>query len=151
MNAVPYEVRDGTRAILSLRAIAGFSSLAALAAFGWSQSMHDSDEVVVSDLGHALVSPVVGAVQYTFVWSLIILPVRMSMSGPLHPGIYVTFDLFAWAAILATMIIYLMLMAPYFSGDGYSCGGSYSRSEGCKGKTVADVEKFGTAMAWLAL
>lgn len=50
------------RTSICLRFVAAISSLAALIAFGWSQSMFGSDTVMVADLGHEVVSPVTGAV-----------------------------------------------------------------------------------------
>ncbi|OGM40829.1 hypothetical protein ABOM_010554 [Aspergillus bombycis] len=137
------------RTSVCLRFAAAISSLAALIAFGYSQSMFESDMVIVEDLGHAVVSPVTGAAEYTFVWSLIIASIELSLPVPIHPAIYLTFDLFAWAALVITLIIYLMLMEPYYTGDGYSCG--INGGPNCDGKLVANVEHFGTAMAFIAV
>ncbi|KAE8339495.1 hypothetical protein BDV24DRAFT_165241 [Aspergillus arachidicola] len=137
------------RTSICLRFVAAISSLAALIAFGWSQSMFESDTVMVADLGHELVSPVTGATEYTFVWSLIIASVELSLPVPIHPAIYLTFDLCAWAALVSTLIIYLTLHEPYYTGDGYGCG--INGRPDCDGKLVANVEHFGTAMAFIAL
>ncbi|KAB8254277.1 hypothetical protein BDV32DRAFT_157117 [Aspergillus pseudonomiae] len=137
------------RTSIYLRFATAISSLAALIAFGYSQSMFEGDMVIVTDLTHALVSPVTGATEYTFVWSLIIASIELSLPVPIHPAIYLTFDLFAWAALVSTLIIYLVFMEPYFTGGGYSCG--VNGGPDCDGKLVANVEHFGTAMAFIAL
>ncbi|KAB8233545.1 hypothetical protein ETB97_003643 [Aspergillus alliaceus] len=137
------------RTSIFLRSVAAISSLAALIAFGWSQTMFDSDMVIVEDAGNSMVSPVTGATEYTFVWSLIIASVELSLSVPIHPAIYVTFDLLAWAALVISMTLYLLLMNPYYTRDGYSCG--VNGRPNCNGKAVADIEHFGTAMAFIAL
>lgn len=87
--------------------------------------------------------------EYTFVWSLIIASIELSLPVPIHPAIYLTFDLCAWAALVSTLIIYLTLHEPYYTGDGYGCG--INGRPDCDGKLVANVEHFGTAMAFLAL
>ncbi|KAL5363772.1 hypothetical protein BJX96DRAFT_156219 [Aspergillus floccosus] len=148
MNSSNYTVRDMHRAVMSLRIAAGICSLAALVAFGWSQTNFDNHEVLAEDLGAPFISPVVGVLEYTLIWSLLAVSIRLSSLSPIHPAIYVTFDCIAWAALLAIMILYLALMSPYYSGDGYSCP-NYSAD--CIGKTVANVEHFGTAMALLAV
>jgi hypothetical protein len=62
MDPSAYIVRDTHRAVVSLRIVAGISSLAALVAFGWSQNNFDNGEVLVEDLGAPVISPVVGIV-----------------------------------------------------------------------------------------
>ncbi|KAL4957570.1 hypothetical protein BDW69DRAFT_156113 [Aspergillus filifer] len=137
------------RVTLSLRFIAFISSLASVIAFGWSQQKHDRNIVETSDLGHHVIAPVTGTIEYTLIWSLIIIPVELSTPITLHPALAVAFDLIAWAAPLATVCIYLALHGPYYSGDGYSCGNmAYGE---CNGKQVANVEHFGTAMLFLAV
>ncbi|EAU31693.1 conserved hypothetical protein [Aspergillus terreus NIH2624] len=148
MDPSAYIVRDTHRAVVSLRIVAGISSLAALVAFGWSQNNFDNGEVLVEDLGAPVISPVVGILEYTLIWSLLAVSIRLSSQSPIHPAIYVTFDCIAWAGLLAITILYLALMSPYYSGDGYSCP-TYTTD--CIGKTVANVEHFGTAMALLAV
>lgn len=88
-------------------------------------------------------------VEYTLTWSLIAVSIHWSSRYPLHPGFYAVFDLVACLAVLITLILYLILMAPYFTGEGYTCPGSYSSV--CQGKMVADVEHFATAMGFLVL
>ncbi|KAA8648667.1 uncharacterized protein ATNIH1004_004552 [Aspergillus tanneri] len=137
------------RTSISLRVIATICSLATLIVFGWSQTMFESDMLVVEDLGNAMVSPITGAAEYTFIWSLVILSVELSLPIPIHPGIFIAFDLLAWAALVVTLILYLLLMQPYYISDGYSCG--VNGRPDCNGKIVANVEHFGTAMACIAL
>ncbi|KAE8366149.1 hypothetical protein BDV27DRAFT_125779 [Aspergillus caelatus] len=137
-----------SRTIICLRFTAVISSLAALIAFGYSQSMFEGDMVIVEDLGSAAVSPVTGAAEYTFVWSLIIASIELSLPVPIHPAIYLTFDLCAWAALVATLIVYLAVQEPYYT-RGYSCGVNGGRN--CDGQLVANVEHFGTAMAFIAV
>ncbi|THC91370.1 hypothetical protein EYZ11_009169 [Aspergillus tanneri] len=52
------------RTSISLRVIATICSLATLIVFGWSQTMFESDMLVVEDLGNAMVSPITGAPYY---------------------------------------------------------------------------------------
>ncbi|KAL4793763.1 hypothetical protein BDV19DRAFT_213263 [Aspergillus venezuelensis] len=134
---------------LCLRFIAFIASLASVIAFGWSQGKHDGNIVVTSDLGHHFIAPVTGTIEYTLIWSLIIIPVELSTPITLHPALSVTFDLIAWAAPLATVCIYLALHGPYYSGDGYPCGREAYGD--CNGRQVANVEHFGTAMLFLAV
>ncbi|KAL4940281.1 hypothetical protein BDV06DRAFT_196963 [Aspergillus oleicola] len=137
------------RVTLSLRFIAFISSLAAVIAFGWSQNEHDQNRVETSDLGHHVIAPVTGTIEYTMIWSLIIIPIELSTPMTLHPALFVTFDLIAWIAPLAAVCIYLALHAPYYSGSGYPCGNmAYGE---CDGKQVANVEHFGTAVLFLAV
>ncbi|KAL4963699.1 uncharacterized protein BDV14DRAFT_176188 [Aspergillus stella-maris] len=137
------------RVTLSLRFVAFIASLASVIAFGWSQGNHDGNIVETSDLGNHVIAPVTGTIEYTLIWSLIIIPVELSTPVTLHPALSVTFDLLAWAAPLVTVCIYLALHEPYYSGDGYSCGNMAGRE--CNGKQVANVEHFGTAMLFLAV
>lgn len=80
-------------------------------------------------------------------WSLVVIPIQLSSPSPLHPGIYVSFDLLAWTTVLAVTLIYYLLMEPYFSGDGYSCEVSWP----CNGKAVAITEQVGGAFALLSV
>ncbi|KAL4893990.1 hypothetical protein BDV59DRAFT_201304 [Aspergillus ambiguus] len=150
MDTSSYVVRDAHSALMWMRVVAGISSLAGLIAFGWSQYNFDEGEILAEDLGSPFISPVVGVLEYTLIWSLLAVSIRLSSRSPFHPAIYVTFDCIAWAAILAMMIVYLMLMSVYNAGDGYNCS-TYAGGGDCIGKAVADVEHFGTAMALLAM
>ncbi|KAL4987370.1 hypothetical protein BDW68DRAFT_177860 [Aspergillus falconensis] len=136
------------RVSICLRSLALLASLAAVVAFAYSQDAHDRGVVVTQDLGHHLVTPATGTTEYAFIWSLIILSIELSSPTDLHPGIYVAFDLLAWAAVAAGVSLYLGVQEPYYTGDGYTCGGVYPD---CDGKRVARVEHFGTAMGFLAI
>ncbi|KAL4994644.1 hypothetical protein BDV10DRAFT_188845 [Aspergillus recurvatus] len=136
------------RASICIRSIALVASLAAVIAFAYSQNVHDRGVVVTQDLGHHLVTPATGTTEYAFIWSLIILSIELSLPIDLHPGIYVAFDLLAWAAVATGVSLYLGIQEPYYTGNGYTCGRDYPE---CDGKRVASVEHFGTAMGFLAI
>ncbi|KAL5340179.1 hypothetical protein BJX70DRAFT_396953 [Aspergillus crustosus] len=97
-----------------LRYAALVASLAAVIAFGYTQNLHDREVVLVADLGNHLIAPVTGTIEYALIWTLIITAIEQSHPTPLHPGIYVAFDLIAWLAPTITMIIYLVAHAPYY-------------------------------------
>ncbi|KAL2812334.1 hypothetical protein BDW59DRAFT_155311 [Aspergillus cavernicola] len=136
------------RLSICLRFVAMFASLIAVITFGYSQGRHDNDEVMVSDLGHHVVTPATGTTEYAFIWSLVIATIELSTPVPIHPGIYIAFDFIAFGAVTAAVIVYLLIQAPYYSGDGYSCGRDYPD---CDGKQLANIEHFATAMALLAV
>ncbi|KAL6231233.1 hypothetical protein BDW75DRAFT_244083 [Aspergillus navahoensis] len=136
------------RVSICLRSLALVTSLAAVIAFAYSQDAHDRGVVVTQDLGHHLVTPVTGTAEYAFIWSLIILSIELSSPVDLHPGIYIVFDLLAWATVATGVSLYLGIHEPYYTGDGYTCGRGYPD---CDGKRVANVEHFGTAMGFLVI
>ncbi|KAL4880309.1 hypothetical protein BJY04DRAFT_80219 [Aspergillus karnatakaensis] len=132
-----------------LRFGAMVASLASVIAFGYSQDHHDREVVLTEDMGGHVIAPVTGTVEYTLIWSLIIGCIELAHKPPIHPGIYVAFDLIAWIAPTVTLALYLAMHEPYFSGDGYNCGRDWRAN--CIGKQVASVEHFGTAMGFLAV
>ncbi|RDW76863.1 uncharacterized protein DSM5745_06855 [Aspergillus mulundensis] len=135
------------RLSICLRSVALVASLAGVIAFAYSQDLHDRGIVLTEDLGHHLISPATGTIEYSFIWTLIILSIELSTPLDLHPGLYVAFDFIAWAAVTVGLCLYLAIMQPYYTGDGYTCGRGYR----CNGKRVANVEHFGTAMGFLAV
>ncbi|KAL2860969.1 uncharacterized protein BJX67DRAFT_386127 [Aspergillus lucknowensis] len=136
------------RLSICLRSIAMVASLAAVVSFAYSQDLHDREVVETADLGHHVVTPATGTTEYAFIWSLIILAVELATPVPIHPAIYIAFDFIAFAAVTVALCLYLALIEPYYSGDGYTC----ARLEpGCNGKQVANVEHFATAMGFLAV
>ncbi|KAL4933210.1 uncharacterized protein BDV17DRAFT_286887 [Aspergillus undulatus] len=139
------------RISICLRFVALIVSLAGVIAFGWAQGQHDGQqpEVLTEDLGNHLLAPVTGTIEYTLIWSLIIIPVELSTPTVLQPGLYVAFDLIAWIAPSVAVSLYLAIQEPYYTGEGYTCGRNASPS--CDGKEVANVEHFGTAMVFLAI
>ncbi|KAL4899843.1 hypothetical protein BDW74DRAFT_106508 [Aspergillus multicolor] len=136
------------RVSIGLRSIALVASLAGIIAFAYSQDLHDRGVVLTEDLGHHIVTPSTGTIEYSFIWSLIILSIELSNPLDLHPSLYVAFDFLAWAAVTVGLCLYLAIMEPYYTGDGYTCGRGY---RDCNGKRVANVEHFGTAMGFLAV
>lgn len=85
---------------------------------------------------------------YACTWALIVFILELSVPD-IHPGFYITFDLFAWVGVFIGVLFFLLLQEPYYSGDGYSCPDSYGYCS--LGKTVASVEIFGAAMAYLGV
>ncbi|KAL3470331.1 hypothetical protein BJX99DRAFT_239719 [Aspergillus californicus] len=141
-----YTKRCTQRLSIWLRFVAMIASLVAVIAFGYAQYRHDNEEVVLSDLGHHVVTPATGTTEYAFIWSLMVVAIELSTPVPIHPGIYVAFDLIAFLAVTVGVAIYLAIMSPYYSGDGYRCGRLFAD---CDGKQLANVEHFATAMAFL--
>ncbi|PLN85492.1 hypothetical protein BDW42DRAFT_160602 [Aspergillus taichungensis] len=130
---------------LSLRILTGVTSLIALCIFGWTNSRHEAGETELTDMGGPLVSPVIAGTAYTLAWSVIAVCVELLSHKPIHHGIYVTFDLFAWSGLIATIVLYMLFMFPYFDG-GYRCAIDH---DGCNGKMLANLEHFATSMACL--
>lgn len=160
-------LRTKSRIPIYLRFVALIASLAAVAGFSYSQVNHDNEMVLTADLGHHMVTPATATVsqssmasrttallillqtQYAFIWSLIIIPIELSTPVALHPGIYVAFDLLAWTTVTVGVVLYLLFMWPYYTGDGYTtCGRDYPD---CESNHVAAVEHFATAMALLVV
>ncbi|RJE24145.1 hypothetical protein PHISCL_03519 [Aspergillus sclerotialis] len=130
---------------LTVRILAGLSSLISFACFIYGQQAHETGLIDTADLGSPFVSPVLYCVEFAFVWSLVVIPIQLSSPYPLHPGIYVTFDLLAWVTVIPIIIVFFLLMEPYFSDGGYSC-----RSPDvwpCDGKSAAITEQVGSAFA----
>ncbi|KAL4866975.1 hypothetical protein BDV12DRAFT_198704 [Aspergillus spectabilis] len=106
-----------------VRFAAMIASLAAVITFGYSQGLHDTDVVIVSDLGNPIIAPVTGTIEYALIWSLIIGSIELAHAVPIHPGIYV-------------------------AGTGYDCGRDIPNYDE---KQVANVEHFGAAKGFLAV
>ncbi|PKY08652.1 hypothetical protein P168DRAFT_332219 [Aspergillus campestris IBT 28561] len=133
---------------LSLRILTGITSLIALCVFGWANSSHDITDLGYYDLGGPMLSPVIAGTGYTLAWSIIAVCVELLSHKPIHHGVYVTFDLFAWTGLVATIVMYLLWMMPYLRGVAYDCKAGY---RDCSGKTLADIEYFGTAVALVTM
>ncbi|EAW09011.1 uncharacterized protein ACLA_077580 [Aspergillus clavatus NRRL 1] len=127
---------------MGLRGAALLTSAAGFIAFAWSLKEHERENVFDDGAG-SISAIVLGTTAYACLWSLVLLTVRLLMTGWIHPGVYIAFDMIAFLANTIGASMSLAVLAPVMSGE-YNC-----RRRGCRGDLLMRVEVFGFVVVYI--
>ncbi|KAL5337198.1 hypothetical protein BJX70DRAFT_370226 [Aspergillus crustosus] len=141
MDSNPYYANDRHAVLIGLRTLSIITSLPVFPALAWAIPAHSG--VANDGVGFSIIPGVVAATAYAFLWSTIVLILRLALNKPIHPGFYIGFDFFAFGIIASMTILMICFITPWVASD-YNC--EYSTPD-CKGFTLRRVEWFGAIMA----
>ncbi|OJJ06605.1 hypothetical protein ASPVEDRAFT_75682 [Aspergillus versicolor CBS 583.65] len=136
----PYYADDSHKAIIGLRILSIITTLPVFPAVAWTIPAHA--KVVNDGVDWGINPGVLAASAFTFLWTTTVLVLRLALKKPIHPGVYVSFDLLCFLSLAAVSIATAVLIEPFFGTD-YTC----LRGSECGGFVLAGVEWYAVIMS----